>query len=820
MKAGEVRIEIIGDSSKLDPSLKRAEERLKKFKKDMEKNGRVDATVHLKGINKAVSQAKKYEQSLKSLSKAQKIQASQTGKSEKANSRYVRAMRKAADASALVTGPLGGVASRFSILARAATPAAAAVLSAGAAFGALTAGIAKSISVAGDFETSFLRLEGVVKATGNSAGFTASEIRAMTSDIALNTLASEKGMESAAAKLLTFKSVQGDVFKRALELSQDLADLGFGSVQSSATQLGRALEDPVSGLSALRRSGVSFTQSQKDLIKELVESNQTLEAQRLILDALSGQLSGTAVNAAKGMAGAVDTLGQKVSDFFRGIGDSGPLSSFTSLVNTASKAIDNINKVLFRTGGERINELMGEIMSLEERKANWWTRNDWLNAQIEERRKEIKAIQDARVEEQKKTFAAREAARQSKENADKERELAAEKKKQAELDKQSAKEAEKRARAVEREQQRVEQIAARRRETVSNAKSETVALIGIRDQYLDNKASLEDLMAAKEINERASSLGGTEAERQELVNILKTRRDIEKTIKNEEGRRALEASRAATIAGIQTEIASVEILSRAIGGNAQAQAEASVEADVFRYRQELINEAMENGAKITEEQMSSINSASDAYRTQIQILAEVEDAQKRAADAAAEQQRKTEEFQSTLADSFTTLIFNARGFKDSLKSMILEMSKAIVKAEILGAIQGRPNSSGFGSTVLGGLVGAAQSTASTAFGGFFGAPAVSNVVKFHSGGIVGGGGTPASVPSSNFIGAPRFHNGLMPNEVPAVLEKGEAVIPKNQVGNLGRSNTVNFNITTPDADSFRASRRQLSRKARTGGYGS
>lgn len=54
---------------------------------------------------------------------------------------------------------------------------------------------------------------------------------------------------------------------------------------------------------------------------------------------------------------------------------------------------------------------------------------------------------------------------------------------------------------------------------------------------------------------------------------------------------------------------------------------------------------------------------------------------------------------------------------------------------------------------------------------------------FHNGGIIGQD-SPTFTKQVNpaiFNGAPRFHNGLMPDEFPAILQKGEAVIPKKQV---------------------------------------
>jgi hypothetical protein len=102
------------------------------------------------------------------------------------------------------------------------------------------------------------------------------------------------------AKLLTFKElaktadIVGGTFDRANAAALDLAAAGFGSAESNAVQLGKALNDPIKGITALTKSGVTFTEEEKTKIKTLVESNKTLEAQQLILAAIEKQVGGTA----------------------------------------------------------------------------------------------------------------------------------------------------------------------------------------------------------------------------------------------------------------------------------------------------------------------------------------------------------------------------------------------------------------------------------------------------------------------------------------------------------------------------------------------
>jgi len=101
-------------------------------------------------------------------------------------------------------------------------------------------------------------------------------------------------------QLLTFKALgasadeAGGIFDRTTEAAFNMAAAGFGAAESNAIQLGKALEDPIRGLTALRRSGTTFTADQQELIKTLVESGNLLGAQELILGELESQYGGVA----------------------------------------------------------------------------------------------------------------------------------------------------------------------------------------------------------------------------------------------------------------------------------------------------------------------------------------------------------------------------------------------------------------------------------------------------------------------------------------------------------------------------------------------
>jgi hypothetical protein len=94
-------------------------------------------------------------------------------------------------------------------------------------------------------------------------------------------------------------------------------------------------------------------------------------------------------------------------------------------------------------------------------------------------------------------------------------------------------------------------------------------------------------------------------------------------------------------------------------------------------------------------------------------------------------------------------------------------------------------------------------------GGLFG-------FKFHEGGVVGVDGTPHWAPAQVFRHAPRLHDGafLSPDEVPAILQRGERVLNRAEAAAYERGAkaapiVLNFAVTTPDAASFRRAQSQI-----------
>jgi hypothetical protein len=159
------------------------------------------------------------------------------------------------------------------------------------------------------------QVEAGLKSTGEQAGFTSQELQKMASDLQETSLfGDEVILKDATAQLLTFTNIAGEQFARTQKAALDLATRLDGDLKSASIQLGKALNDPIANLSALSRSGIQFSESQKKTIAEMVKMNRLADAQTLILDELERQYGGSAEAAAAAGTGPLKQLANSWGD--------------------------------------------------------------------------------------------------------------------------------------------------------------------------------------------------------------------------------------------------------------------------------------------------------------------------------------------------------------------------------------------------------------------------------------------------------------------------------------------------------------------------
>jgi len=201
----------------------------------------------------------------------------------------------------------------------------AAVSLASAGFAKITDFIAGSIEEAASFQSVFAQTEAVVKSTGEAAGLTADQMADMADALSAASgmsLFSDDAILGAQNVLATFTQIRGENFGGATQAIIDMSQALGTDLQSSAMQVGKALNDPLAGITALSRAGVQFTDAQKEQIKAMVEAGDVAGAQRIILGELATQFGGSALAAVDTFAGRQIILQEKLANVQQTLGNS------------------------------------------------------------------------------------------------------------------------------------------------------------------------------------------------------------------------------------------------------------------------------------------------------------------------------------------------------------------------------------------------------------------------------------------------------------------------------------------------------------------
>lgn len=153
---------------------------------------------------------------------------------------------------------------------------------------------------------------------------------------------------------------------------------------------------------------------------------------------------------------------------------------------------------------------------------------------------------------------------------------------------------------------------------------------------------------------------------------------------------------------------------------------------------------------------------------------------------------------SSTADTLTEFLTTGKiEFADFANSIIKDMIRIITQRLIMNAVFGVIN---LISPLSGGATGGGA--ASGGIGNLLSGSKIMSTQAFHN----GLGTVSKMVPDSYFFNAPRLHDGLAADEYPAILQKGEAVIPKNH--SLANTSNITVNITQ-NGDSGNASDAQI-----------
>lgn len=163
-------------------------------------------------------------------------------------------------------------------------------------------------------EDALKQLDARIRSTGGVANVTAEQLTTFAQSMSEVTTFSDDAIVSMQSLLLTFTNIRGDQINGATEAILDFASALGTDLPSAAQTVGRALNDPVRGITQLRRSGIQFSEEQERLIKSLVRTGDMASAQGIILDKLAVQYGGAA-------RAAADTLGGSLKQLQNAFGD-------------------------------------------------------------------------------------------------------------------------------------------------------------------------------------------------------------------------------------------------------------------------------------------------------------------------------------------------------------------------------------------------------------------------------------------------------------------------------------------------------------------
>ena len=217
------------------------------------------------------------------------------------------------------------------------------------AFVGLTAAAIGLVAAFRDDEQAIFQTEAVLKSTGYAAGVTSQQVAELSAKLQDQTTFTDSAVTAAQNMLLTFTNIGRNVFPQATEATLNLAEKMGTDAAGAAIQLGKALNDPIVGLSALSRVGVKFTEEQKEQIKTLQESGNIMGAQKIILNELEREFGGVAKAAAQG-TGVFIQLQNVLGNIFSSIGENifKTIQPFTTELLKILKTLRDGNPEVFK----------------------------------------------------------------------------------------------------------------------------------------------------------------------------------------------------------------------------------------------------------------------------------------------------------------------------------------------------------------------------------------------------------------------------------------------------------------------------------------
>ena len=177
-----------------------------------------------------------------------------------------------------------------------------------------------SVEAFNESEQASAQLDATLRSTANAANLNREALDAQALALMNTSLFDDDAITHTQGLLATFVNIKDTIYMDAVPAITDLATKMGGDLQGATMQVGKALNDPIQGMAALRRVGVSFSESQQNVIKKLQETGHLAEAQRLILKELNNEFGGSAAASAEAGTGPYTVLQHQMGNVREEIG--------------------------------------------------------------------------------------------------------------------------------------------------------------------------------------------------------------------------------------------------------------------------------------------------------------------------------------------------------------------------------------------------------------------------------------------------------------------------------------------------------------------
>ena len=218
-----------------------------------------------------------------------------------------------------------------------------------AAVSSVVAVTRQAISDAEAERKGLIRLQSVIESTGRSGEITAGQIDEMTQSLEDFANQDKQAAMDAVAQIATYDEISSDLFGRILTASSNIAAAFNSDISSAVSNMGRVLQDPLTGMTRLQRQGIMISSEIQDQVKSLIEQNRLYDAQVLLLDEIDEKVGGVAEKMAEVATGErlatmwgkfVGELGNTIAG-----GTTGVQGSLADLLNNATSYMEYRNLI-------------------------------------------------------------------------------------------------------------------------------------------------------------------------------------------------------------------------------------------------------------------------------------------------------------------------------------------------------------------------------------------------------------------------------------------------------------------------------------------